>query len=341
MLDELIRELGRLDGRLEVSVSIPSDVDGYFDRVCPSSECQFEFKIHEDDWRNKVRNEEVFCPFCGHTADSDTWWTKDQLKHTEKVALAHIDRRINRAMKRDADRWNHSQARNSFVRMTMKVDSRPSHLPLPSAAAEPMRLKINCSKCECRYAFIGAAFFCPACGHNSADLVYSQTVTGIRQILDALIDIRATVPDQDTAETTVRLIIENGLQNAVTAFQRFAEALYGGFPSVEAPRRNAFQNLNEGSELWFSATGKRYIDHLNNTELNALARVFQQRHLLAHTQGIVDADYIDRTGDNIYRVGQRLVIHESTVRDCLALIEKLATGMASDTPTTTTKENET
>ena len=169
--------------------------------------------------------------------------------------------------------------------------------------------------------------------------MFSQTITGIRQILDALDAIRATVPDRDTAETTARLITENGLQNAVTAFQRFAEALYGGCPSVETPRRNAFQNLSEGSELWFSATGKRYGDHLNRTELNALARFFQQRHLLAHTQGIVDADYINRTDDTTYRVGQRLVVRESTVRDGLALIEELATGMASDTPLT--KETET
>jgi len=60
---------------------------------------------------------------------------------------------------------------------------------------------------------------------------------------------------------------------------------------------------------------------------------------LAHTQGIVDADYINRTGDTNYRIGQRLVLRESAVRDCLTLIEKLATGMASDTPSS--KEIET
>lgn len=332
MFDELIKELRRLDGRHKVSITIPSDADGYFDRECPSPECQFKFKVQEDDWRDKVRDEEVCCPFCGHTAASDAWWTQDQLKHTEKVALAHIGHRINRAMKRDADRWNRRQARNSFISMTMTVDSRPSYLPLPPAAVEPMRLKIACPECECRYAVIGAAFFCPACGHNAADLVFSQTITGIRQVLDALAHIRATVPDRDTADTTVRLITENGLQNAVTAFQRFAEALYSGFPSVGSPRRNAFQNLNEGSDLWLSATGKQYSGYLNSTELNALTRFFQQRHLLAHTQGIVDADYINRTGDTNYRIGQRLVVRESAVRDCLALIEKLATGMASDTP---------
>ena len=88
-----------------------------------------------------------------------------------------------------------------------------------------MRLRIVCPACSCRYAVIGAAFFCPACGHNAADLMFSQSIAGIRNALDALPGVRAAIPDRDTAETTARLLVENGLQNAVTAFQRYAEAL--------------------------------------------------------------------------------------------------------------------
>ncbi|OGA36506.1 MAG: hypothetical protein A3F75_10985 [Betaproteobacteria bacterium RIFCSPLOWO2_12_FULL_64_23] len=117
-------------------------------------------------------------------------------------------------------------------------------------------------------------FFCPACGHNAADLIFSQSITGIRNALDALAGIRTGVPDRDTAETTARLIIENGLQSGMTAFQRYAEALYAQYPSLSQPRRNAFQNLSEGSDLWYSAAGKRYSDYLDNAELATLARFF-------------------------------------------------------------------
>jgi len=331
LFEELIRELRRLEGRQQISVPIPSDAEGYCDRECPSSECLFQFKIHEEDWRDKVRDEEVFCPFCGHTDDSDKWWTQEQIKHAEKAAVAHIDQRLGKAMRRDADRWNRRQTRNSFISITMKVDSRPRHVLLPPSAAEPMRLKITCPECACRYAVIGAAFFCPACGHNAADQVFKLSLTAIRNSLDALGTVRAAISDRDTAETTVRLIVENGLQNAVTAFQRYAEALYARLPDAPGARRNAFQNLTEGSTLWHAATGKHYSEHLAPVGLAALTRVFQQRHLLAHTQGIVDQDYIDRTGDRTYRVGQRLVIRQETVRQCIDLIDRLATGMAEDT----------
>ncbi len=339
MFDDLIRELRRLEGSHQISVSIPSDGEGYCDRECPSVECQFQFKVHEEDWRDRVRDEEVFCPFCGHAAASGKWWTQQQIKHAKRAATAHVQHRIGRAIKHDADHWNCRQPRDSFIRITMKVENRPRHVFLPPAAAEPMRLKITCPACACRYAVIGAAFFCPACGHNAADLMFSQSITGIRNALNALAGVRAAIPDPDTAETTARLIIENGLQNAVTAVQRYAEALYARYPSLQQPRRNAFQNLSEGSDLWHSATAKGYSDYVDSTELAALTRFFQQRHLLAHTQGLIDAEYIARTGDTAYRIGQRLVIRGTPVRDCLALIEKLAAGMASDA--TTLKESKT
>ena len=174
-------------------------------------------------------------------------------------------------------------------------------------------------------------FFCPACGHNAAELVFTrQSLTGIRNSLHALAAVRAAITDKDTAETTVRLIVENGLQNALTAFQRYAEALYARSPATTAARRNAFQNLDERSQLWHGATGKRYADHLDQGELRALTRLFQQRHLLARTQGLVDDDYIARSGDASYRPGQRLVIRAPAVQECLSLIEKLAAGMAAD-----------
>lgn len=330
MFDELIRELERMDGTHVVSVPIPADAEGYLDKECPAEECQSQFKVLEDDWRDKVRNEEMFCPFCRHAAPADKWYTTEQVEAAKKAAIAEFQGRINTAMKRDADSWNRRQPRDAFLKITMKVDSRPGHVFLPPMAAEPMRLKITCPACACRYAVIGAAFFCPACGHNAADLMFTQSIGAIRNALDAIPGVRDAIADRDVAETTVRLIIESSLQNAITAFQRYAEALYATrFPALPAPRRNAFQNLAEGSVLWVAASGKQYGDFVTAAELTTLGRYFQQRHLLAHRQGLVDADYIARSGDTSYREGQRLVVREASVRECLALIEKLARGIAA------------
>ena len=141
--------------------------------------------------------------------------------------------------------------------------------------------------------------------------------------------IAAGLPDRDVAENTIRLLTEDLLQRIVTAFQRFAEALYDRKPGRPKLRRNAFQNLGEGSRHWKSAFGKGYDAHLSAAELAQLNRGLQQRHLLAHREGLVDADYIAKTGDQNYRDGQRLVIREAPVRECLA-VEKLGAGLAGD-----------
>ncbi len=330
MFDQLKREMRRIGRTQRVFVPIRSDSEGYLDRECPAQKCQFDFKVIAEDWRNKVRDEEVFCPFCRHAARADQWHTQKQVRAAKKEVMAQVENRIGTAMKRSADQWNRQQRPEGFLRITMKVDNRPRHVFLPPMAAAPMRLKITCPACTCRYAVIGAAFFCPACGHNAADLMFTQSIYAIRNALDAIPGLRATISDRDVAETTVRLIIENGLQNAITAFQRYAEALYAErFPGLPVPRRNAFQNLSEGSSLWQTASGKQYGDYMTTAELNSLTRYFQQRHLLAHCQGLVDADYIARSGDSSYRQGQRLVMREKSVLECLTLVEKLAHCMAS------------
>jgi hypothetical protein len=330
VFDELLRALRQLEGRQKIPVSIPADADGYLDRECPSAECLFGFKVLDEDWRDKVRNEEVFCPFCGHSADSGKWLTQEQVEHIRQTGIAHVQQHLGGAMRRDAERWNRIQPRNSFLKITMRVKSRPQQIPVPLAAAEPMRLKITCPQCSCRYAVIGAAFFCPSCGHNAAEQVFSLSLVGIRGAVDAIETVRGAISDVDTAETTIRLIVENGLQNAVTAFQRYAEALYARSSATTKARRNAFQSLTEGSQLWHAATGSEYSAHLDPAELRTLARLFQQRHLLAHTQGIVDEEYVARSGDRSYRVGQHLVIRAAVVREGLDLIEKLAAGMVAD-----------
>ena len=136
MFEETIRALRRLEGQTTVSVPTGHDEEGYFDRECPSEECLFQFKILSEDWKDKVPDEKVFCPNCGHTANSDSWWTQEQLAHASGAALAQLKGAITGSLKKDATNWNRRQPRNSFTSMTMKVDSKPQHVPLPLAAAK-------------------------------------------------------------------------------------------------------------------------------------------------------------------------------------------------------------
>lgn len=330
MFEETQRFLRSLEGGGEVLIPMEDDEEGYFDRECPSEECLFQFKMLSEDWHKAKAAERLHCPACGHTDHSDRWWSQQQVEHMHASAVAQLQGGLNQALKADAARFKRRRPRGSLISMTMNVDSRPQHVMLPPAATDPMALKITCPSCACRYAVIGAAYFCPACGHSAAEQVFEQTIAGIKATLKALDQVRAAMPDRDTAETTVRVVIENGLQNAVTAFQRVVEALFAELPAPPKARRNAFQNLTEGSALWQQAVGQGYDAHLDVPSLERLMRAFQQRHLLAHRQGLVDEEYIAKSGDTRYRPGQRLVLRAESVTEAVELVEKLVAGLRGD-----------
>ena len=331
---DTIRALNR-NRASKISVPIDDDGEGYYDMECPS--CQSPFKVHGDDWQNIVSDACVFCSVCGHEQPADQWLPKRQVEQARRQAVAvgkaRIRKDIYQAMKRDVARWNRRQ-RNALIQLRMKVTSSPGRTPLvrPISARDPMKFKIACPKCACRYAVVGVAFFCPACGHNAADMMFSQALDGIRNVLDATVNVPRAIQGEDTVENVIRGMLEGALHDAVTAFQRRAESLYRTVSKTSA-RKNVFQSLNEGSELWNAAVRKSYADYLTNDELCDLKMFFQRRHLLSHTQGIVDQDYIDRSGDNKYKVGQRVVIRKLDVRYCVNIIEKLVAGMEENVPT--------
>ena len=111
--------------------------------------------------------------------------------------------------------------------------------------------------------------------------------------------------------------------------QIVAEVIFQTLPNASTVRirKNLFQNLSESSAVWRTATGKGYDDLLGASDLEALGVLFQQRHLLAHREGLVDREYIDRTHDPTYKVGQKLIIRETAVLRLADLVEQLGEAL--------------
>src|ERR1700719_1361457 len=110
VFEELSGLAKRLDGMtVEVSAGSLPDEEGYIDRECPSPECMFSFKVYTDDWRDTVRDEEVFCPFCGHSADAKKWFTTEQVENAKQQALAQVKGMLGEAIRRDAAVFNRRQ----------------------------------------------------------------------------------------------------------------------------------------------------------------------------------------------------------------------------------------
>ena len=246
MFRNLQNELSRLGGVTEVLVPLETDEDGYLDKECPTEACLFPFKVHQEDWKALVRDEEVFCPSCRHSAPAKSWYTRAQVEAAKAYALTTFTNAINKAMRADAAA-SKRQSRNSFIRITLEVRGGRDQVLVPVAAAEPMRLRTTCEACGCRYSFVGAAYFCPSCGRNSATRTFTQTMATINTA--AGVGVGATlrgILDRDQAETMTAALLEKAMQDAVTSFQRLCEQLYERRTGRLAAR-NAFQRLDTGS----------------------------------------------------------------------------------------------
>jgi hypothetical protein len=62
----------------------------------------------------------------------------------------------------------------------------------------------------------------------------------------------------------------------------------------------------------------------------ALTNGFQKRHLFAHTMGVVDQDYLTKTGDKQSIVGRKIAVSISEVRELARIIGELGPLLAQN-----------
>lgn len=333
MFDKLIAQLRELED-MKVSVGISTDKKGYLDKECPFPECKYHFKVNADDWKNIFNDDAVWCPLCGHSAPSDQWFTTEQVKHAKAEALGVVKGLIGNALQAGADSFNRRQPKGGFISMSMSMSvsggSRRTYT-IPAQAAEEMELEIQCEQCSSRFSVIGNGYFCPGCGLNSVTRTFADSLKKIKAKKDNLSSIREALEKavgKDEAAITCRSLLESCVQDGVTAFQKYCEGLYSAYGI--APK-NAFQRLEQGSGLWEAAIGKRYSDWLTPQEISDLNILFQKRHILSHNEGIVDEEYLKKSGDKSYKINQRIIIKGQDVEGLLAVLEKIGQELKAST----------
>ncbi|MBI5543791.1 MAG: hypothetical protein HY901_07895 [Deltaproteobacteria bacterium] len=335
MFRHLLREMEDLSGTTSITIPVAADERGYVDKECPVSECRYQFKVMGEDWGALFHDEAVFCPMCGHEAPATQLWTTEQVEQGRARAMAYLEARVDSALRRGAAEFNRTHRSDGFLQVSMHVSGAPRRaviLPLP--AAEVLEQRVACEKCSARYAVIGAAFFCPCCGNNSVERMFEASLQRVRARVENLDTIRSALREAsgpDDAELTCRSLLEDGLQHCVTAFQHYAERRYRAIPGTATPRMNAFQRLEEGDALWRAAVGAGYIEWISPDSQSRLRILFERRHLLAHRDGIVDDKYMAKSGDHVYRTGQRIVVTVRDVSELVDIIQRLADAIRAAT----------
>lgn len=315
---------------MKLSVTINSDEKGYFDRECPNEECLYHFKIHMDDWKNKVSDDEVYCPMCGHHDTSDKWWTQEQLDAMQNLATDWAMSLINEKLDEAFGGLEKSTRNNKFVKFKYNPGQRTTFINNPIGQSKEWEQEIECKHCGTRYSVVGTAYFCPCCGKNTILENFQVSINNIKNIIIALPEMKKMLQQscgKDSATSMCQSMLENSLGDILSAYQKFCEVKFTSI-STEKVKVNDFQILEKGSQLFEKISGLSYHDWINESEYEYANIMVQKRDLFEHNSGIVDDSYLRKSNDNSYSLGQRVVVKENVILKFIDIIIKLSDGIS-------------
>lgn len=322
MFEELINKLENLDGQY-LSIEMPIDDNGYFDRLCPNPDCGVSFKVLFEDWKNIVRDEVVYCPLCRHQQPADEWHTPEQEEYIKSVGTGFIQGQINEAIRKDATKFNRAQ-KPGLISMSLSYEPGPQILALPPAVAKELEQHYYCNTCKCHYSYLGASYFCPSCGTENRVANINEWIRNIENFIlkhDKISASLETALNEEDTNKYIQQITEEHYCKIVTIFQNLAEYEFLKRPGAGNMklRKNLFQNLVESSSKWKELTGRSYEDVFDANKYLRFQYHFQVRHLLSHTSGIVDDSFKKKTASPL-DVGKRVLIGISDLEEFLSIL---------------------
>ncbi len=120
-----------------ISVSMPTDQDGFLSHECPS--CRRRFRVVYGQGSDKPVS---CCPYCSHRG-TGCWWTAEQAEYVQGVLVQEV---IAPKLDQMASRFNRN-AGQGLVKMRMNVQHQPAALaPLETAESLPKFLFSCCNE---------------------------------------------------------------------------------------------------------------------------------------------------------------------------------------------------
>lgn len=144
-----------------IEVNLPLDNDGFLSRECPF--CKMRFKVHKDDMDGEKLPAEMFCPYCGQSATKDEFWTSEQIKYFQDMAMFKV-------VAPELDEIENSlkglNSNSGLFGLKVSIDREETTLPVAPEEIEDMNLhKQICSNITIKVDKSWAkGFHCTTCG---------------------------------------------------------------------------------------------------------------------------------------------------------------------------------
>ncbi len=312
-----MRHLRRLGN--QIKVFLPVDESGYVGRECPNSNCRGYFKIVPGTGLNDVTV--CHCPYCGHTADQSEFDTPDQIEYAKSVEIREITAALDKDLK---SLEFESKPKGPFgIGISMKVQPGPRY-PIHRYREKALETHVKCSSCTLSYAIFGVFAFCPGCRqHNSLQILAKNF-----ELVLKMLDMTATV-EPEIAER----LAENALEDCISAFDGYGREICRIHSNRAAHsakvEKLSFQNLDRASQSITDLFGIDLAGGVTDDEWKIAVQGFQKRHLLAHKMGVIDDEYVRKSGDSGAVAGRKVRIEANEVRELVLIVDKLARHLSA------------
>jgi len=309
----MTRHLRNLGNRL--SVSLPVDKEGYLGRECPDPNCEHYFKIKPGTGL-KGLTLPCHCPYCGYKGPMNHFHSRSQIDYAASVAKRKVHEAISHDLEDMARDFNR-RTQGGLFSIKMKVESSSS--PLSHFTEKELETNVECGNCTLQYSVYGVFAFCPDCGQHNSLQILDKNLELVGKILDLSAGAEVALAER---------LIENALEDCVSAFDGFGREVcrvYAKFSANPAKAEKiSFQNLDSARQNVMDSFAFNLADGLALEEWKAAVQCFQKRHLVSHKMGVVDDDYIQKSGDTQAVVGRKISIGAQEVRSLVQILGKLA-----------------
>ena len=197
-----------------IPISIPADGNRLTGRECPEPDCEGYFKI-ELGTGLQGDGLSCHCPYCGHAAGHDQFWTKEQIEYATSVAM----RRITDAVQKDLKKleFDHKPEGAFGIGFSMKLKAGPLP-PIHYYRERQLETEVICSNCTLRYSVYGVFAFCPDCGQHNSLQILRKSFEVVAKMLDMAKNVEPPLAEK---------LVENALGACVSTFDGFGRDYVG------------------------------------------------------------------------------------------------------------------
>lgn len=319
-------QIKQVGDTVHMKVAIPSDEDGRVARKCPNPECSPGYFKVKPETGIAGQQDIIYCPYCHHEDAPNNFYSDEQARYATDLMLEEAKIGVQK-MLADALGLGYSGRRTfggGMISMELSLTSEPS-APVQAPCEEELWREVVCPNCGLDQAVFGLASWCSDCGRDiflagvAGELSTVRGMFGDVERRKQLLGRRAAAKD-----------FENCLEDAVSVFEASVRAIVGralrgrGLSREDVEKTfkkigNAFQSVARTREQLDKLLGVQLPD---DPVWQRMGQLFEKRHPIAHSLGVVDATYRTRTAQAEIE-GRELRITSADIEAILGDVEHI------------------